>query len=292
MPSTYTPLRYPGGKAKLGPFMASLMTANRLVDGTYIEPYAGGAGAAMYLLFRGYAQRVLLNDIDTAVVAFWRAVLNHNDAFVRRIRRVPLTVKEWERQRRVYRAAQPGFDLGFALFYLNRTNRSGIMNGGVIGGRDQLGTWGIDARFNREDLADRVSAIGRFRHAISVSRTDAMKLVDGLSHEAPSRAVCYLDPPYFGAGPALYTNHYSADDHAEIAVKLSGLRLPWLLTYDDCPEIRRLYKRFRVHSAAVSYSARVVRRGREVVVLGPGLRLGRPLARPRDRERGFDLVDS
>jgi DNA adenine methylase len=292
MPSPYTPLRFPGGKAKLGPFLAEFFKTNRLINGVYAEPYAGGAGAALFLLFHGYATRVLLNDIDPAIVAFWRAVLNHPDRFARRINTVALTVREWDRQRQIYRAGGRGFDLGFAFFYLNRTNRSGIMNAGVIGGREQTGPWSIDARFNRTRLAERVRAIGRVRRKISVTRGDALDFLGELAQRRTTipRIVCYLDPPYVHKGRDLYTNYYTPKDHEAIAEALKRFKVPWLLTYDDCPAIRRLYCRsHHVYDSEVSYSARDVRRGREILVLGPRLRLPPAVPQPTGHLPGFEL---
>lgn len=290
MSHVYTPLRYPGGKAKLGPFLAATFKANKLVDAAYAEPYAGGAGAALFLLFRGYASRIHLNDIDAAVVSFWRAVLNHNERFAKQIEKVPLTVREWDRQRAAYRSRGFSFDRGFAFFFLNRTNRSGIMNGGVIGGRDQSGKWKIDARFNRAQLADQIRAIGEMRRLVSVSRSDAVDFLDALPRPQSSRILTYLDPPYFGKGSALYMNSYTADDHADIAKRLQRFNQPWILTYDDCPEIRALYKDFRVLDSELSYSAREVRRGREIVVLSPGLRVPAIRLKPTKHTPGFKLL--
>lgn len=285
MPIVYTPLRYPGGKAKLGPFLADVFRLNGLIDGTYAEPYAGGAGAGLFLLFRGYATRFLLNDIDHGVVAFWRAVLNHNEKFARRIEKVPLSVHEWDQQRRIYQTHRHGFDLGFAFFFLNRTNRSGIMNGGIIGGRKQEGRWRIDARFNRTELASRIRALAKFRRAISVTRIDALDFLESLSAREAERTLTYLDPPYFTKGRDLYTSYYTSADHLAIAARLRGFRLPWLLTYDDCPEIRKLYRRWRIFESEVTYSAREASRGRELVILGPGLKIPQVQAQSR---RGYN----
>jgi len=290
MPTAYTPLRYPGGKAKLGPFLSDFLKINRLADYTYAEPYAGGAGAALHLLFRGYAGRILLNDIDIGVVSFWRAVLNRNEEFARQVERVPLTIAEWDNQREIYRSKTRGFDLGFAFFYLNRTNRSGIMNGGVIGGRAQKSEWNIDARFNRTDLADRIRAIGRLRRAISVSQDDALEFLGNLPSSLRTPAVVYLDPPYYVKGQDLYTNFYTPSDHGRIAEHLRSFELPWLMTYDDCEPVRQLYKGFCIRESSLSYSAREVRRGRELVILGPGLRI--PEARRAEKRHGsgFELL--
>jgi DNA adenine methylase len=291
VPTSYTPLRYPGGKAKLGPYLSEVLRENRLVDATYSEPYAGGAGAGLFLLFRGYASRLRLNDLDCGVVAFWRAVLRRNEEFAKRVERATLTVAEWDRQKSVFAAGGSGDDYGFAFFYLNRTNRSGIMNGGIIGGRDQSGPWGIDARFNRSELASRIRAIGTMKRYITVTRWDAMEFVDDLRANPTKNAFTYFDPPYYHKGQELYTNFYDAADHAVIAKNLVGFRRPWLMTYDDCPEVRKLYKGYTTLSSELSYSARDVRRGREVVIFGKQLKC--PAARESSPTKGctaFSIV--
>jgi DNA adenine methylase len=292
MPATYTPLRYPGGKAKLGDFLASVMRANRLVDAGYAEPYAGGAGAGLHLLFRGYATHLRLNDVDRGVASFWRAVVGRNEAFARAIERVPLTIAEWDRQKDALRTAPMGFDLGFAFFYLNRTNRSGIMNAGVIGGRDQKGEWGIDARFNRTELAARVRAIAPFRRQITVTRLDALEFLDELSTRE-DKLLTYLDPPYYQKGQELYPNFYSPEDHATIARYMGSYDHRWVMTYDACDDVRLLYMDRHVVDSELSYSARDVRRGKELVIFGPGVRPPSPSAgtRPTKRYRpGFELA--
>lgn len=289
MPSTYTPLRYPGGKTKLGAYLAGVMRTNRLVDAGYAEPYAGGAGAGLYLLFRGYSSRLYLNDIDRGVIAFWRAVLSRNEDFATRIERVPLTVREWDRQKTAITMAPMGFDLGFAFFYLNRTNRSGIMNGGIIGGRKQKGQWMIDARFNRAELAARVRALLPFRRKISVTRLDALDFLGGL-RSGDRMLLTYLDPPYYQKGQDLYPNFYEQEDHASIAQYLDTYRNPWVMTYDACDEIRSLYRNRIVLESELSYSARKVRRGKELVIFGPGLRRpGVTEAYSRRWRRGFQV---
>jgi DNA adenine methylase len=287
--SSYTPLRYPGGKAKLGPYLSDVIRSNRLVECTYAEPYAGGAGAGLHLLFRGYASRLQLNDIDRGVVSFWRAVLIQTEKFAKMIERVPLTVAQWDTQKIALRSAPMGFDLGFAFFYLNRTNRSGIMNGGIIGGRRQLGNYLIDARFNRLALAARVRAIGTMKQQISVTRLDALEFIDSLTDDGTARRLVYLDPPYYEKGQDLYPNFYTPNNHAEIAERLSVFEQPWMMTYDDCAEIRDLYRDSTMLDSELSYSAREVRRGREVVVFGGGLQPAPPTG-PTNRPRGFTVL--
>ncbi|GAB1345067.1 DNA adenine methylase [Gemmatimonas sp.] len=289
MPSSFTPLRYPGGKTKMSAFLAAVMRVNRFVGRAYAEPFAGGAGAGLSLLYEGWSSHFFLNDIDRGVVSFWRAAIGHSESFARQIEKVPLTVREWEHQRSVYKEAPMGKDLGFATFYLNRTNRSGIMNGGLIGGRDQRGAYKMDARFNRIDLAKRVRTLGRFRRQITVSRLDALEFLMSLDVATPT--FTYLDPPYYVKGQDLYMNFYSPDDHAQIANELGSFSHPWIMTYDACEEIRCLYRQRIVRQSELSYSAREVRRGEELVIFGPRVRPPAPHQLPSGaRTRGFQLI--
>ena len=159
----YSPLRYPGGKRKLANFIALLYRTNGLLDGEYAEVYAGGGAVALTLLYGEYAQRIHINDLDRGVYAFWSVARDRTDELARLIRAAKLDMDEWERQRAVQFADNPDpLDLAFSTFYLNRTNRSGIITGGVIGGRQQNGNWKIGARYNAKDLTRRVERIGRW----------------------------------------------------------------------------------------------------------------------------------
>ena len=136
----YSPLRYPGGKRKLANFMALVFRTNRLLDGEYAEVYAGGAAVALTLLYGQYARRIHINDLDPGLYAFWVAARDSTAELCRRVQDAKLNMKEWERQRAVQDSLNPdSLDLAFSTFYLNRTNRSGIITGGVLCGEDQTG---------------------------------------------------------------------------------------------------------------------------------------------------------
>lgn len=272
----YTPLRYPGGKASLGQYMRQIFIDNKLTDGVYVEPYAGGAAIALELLMTGYAREVWLNDIDPAVHAFWFAALNHSDELIEKVRTVRLSVNEWRRQRAIYADStkHDKLALGFAALYLNRTNRSGILNAGVIGGFKQRGTWGIDARFNREGLIDRLLRLRQYRHRIRLFNCDAEDFMQSL--ELPRRSLVYIDPPYFHKGQRLYRNHYEPADHARIAafvqVRLSQ-KSKWIVSYDDTPEVSRLYKERRQLRYTLHYRAQASRRGGELMVFSDDVKI-------------------
>lgn len=274
-----TPLRYPGGKAQLAGFFGEIVELNGLSDGVYVEPFAGGAGVGIALLLGEYVDSILINDIDPAVFAFWKSVVDHNAELCELVSSAPLTVEEWKRQRSIYgEGTRVGhLALGFAMFYLNRTNRSGILNGGIIGGKSQKGAWKIDARFNRDDLVMRIRRIGRYRSRIHVSKDDAVKFLRKIQKSLPRRALLYLDPPYYEKGQHLYTNYYRHDDHLEIASVLRDTDRAWVVSYDDHGEIRKLYKNFRHSRYALGYSARERRQGSEVMFFSPDLQTPRSL---------------
>jgi DNA adenine methylase len=250
-----SPLRYPGGKGKVANYIKLVILDNDLVGCEYVEPYAGGASIALSLLYEEYADRIHINDINAGVYAFWQTALNEPDELCRRIRSVRLDVTEWERQRAIQRDpnADP-VDLGFATFYLNRTSRSGIIGGGVIGGLDQSGNWKIDARFNREQLTRRVQRIARFASRITMTQHDAADYLTGVL-PLIDRPFVYLDPPYYANGAKLYENWYSPDDHAAIASIVRRLKVSWVVSYDAVSEVAALYARFERIAYDLHYSA-------------------------------------
>lgn len=274
MPVTYTPFRYPGGKNALAGYLREVIKTNRLANPSYVEPYCGGAGAALNLLFSEVVSDIYLNDIDRTIYAFWRFCLKEPENLCDRISSARLTVREWDRQRRVlHRSSQrSSLDLAFAALYLNRVNRSGILKGGLIGGRQQDGPWKMDARFNRDDLVAKVRRIARYGERIHVSRMDALRFVRHISIHAKESVFLYLDPPYVNKGSSLYENHYKAEDHTEIARTLRHeTPYPWVVSYDYCPTIKRLYEGLPYLTYSLSYSANEHKSGREIIVFGPNV---------------------
>ena len=272
----YSPLRYPGGKGKLAKFMAAVVRANGVADGRYIEPYAGGAGIAWELVITGVVRRVLINDISPSLFAFWTSVLHHTDDLCQRIRDVPLSVEEWDRQKKIFRSPKDVsmIDLGMSFFYLNRTNRSGILNGGVIGGRKQEGKWRMDARFNRENLIHRITKIAECAGRIEVTCADAVEFLRDQSDDLGEKDLIYLDPPYFAKGRMLYYDAYKPDDHAAVAELLGDLEGPrWVVSYDDVETIRSLYSFAQRREYTIGYSARRRTRGHEVMFFSKGMKI-------------------
>lgn len=268
-----SPLRYPGGKWRFRPFFERLISLNFEEPPIYIEPYAGGASLALGLLFSGSVCEVFLNDLDPAIHAFWHCVLRHTDALLDLIEDTPITAAEWKKQKTIHRAgcASSTLKLGFATFFLNRTNHSGILNGGMIGGKKQRGEWKLNARFNRAELIRRIERVATLRQRIHLDCRDACELLTGRRIE--KNTLIYLDPPYFRAGANLYMNAYGRDDHALVRDCAKKLRCPWVVSYDNVGQIRTLYRGYTSRHVELLHTARSARIGREVMFFSPTLRV-------------------
>ena len=267
-----SPLRYPGGKLKVVDYVKRLFEANDLLDGTYIEPYAGGASVALTLLFSEYASRIKINDIDRSIFAFWHSVLNETEELCRLITDTPVNMDMWQVQRDVQARKLDAelLELGFSTFFLNRTNRSGILSGGVIGGKNQDGNFKIDARFNKKDLIERIESVAEYADRIELTSIDAVELIKSIRKPA-EKSFCYLDPPYYVKGRDLYLNYYNDDDHRDIAKAIKKYKGKWIISYDAVPFISELYSDFRQKEYYLSYSAGNPSKGKEIIVYSDGL---------------------
>lgn len=268
-----TPLRYPGGKGKFSHFIKRVFETNELLDGHYVEPYAGGAGVALELLFHEYASIIHINDLNPAVFSFWQAAVNFTDELCKLISDTPVTMENWRKNKAVLDdvSNHSTLDVAMATFFLNRTNRSGILKAGVIGGQAQSGKWKLDVRYNKQDLVKRIELIGRFRNRIRVYNLDAVALMSELEPTLPPNTLFYLDPPYYVKGSGLYRNFYKHEDHVCISQAMGQVKHPWIVSYDNADEIKAMYADYRQDEYFLSYTAQEKRKGSEVMIYGPGV---------------------
>lgn len=252
-----SPLRYPGGKNRLTDFVRLTIQNFNIEKCTYVEPFAGGAGVALSLLLNNDVDRIVINDYDKAIYSFWRAVKHEPEALIDLIEKTPVSISEWHRQKEIYLSAKYySLELAFAALFLNRTNRSGILNAGPIGGYAQAGEWKLDVRFNKASLIEKIRAIAEQRSRISVYNKDIVSFLENYSSKLGSGLFFYFDPPYFNKGQRLYKNFFTPKDHQKIHDIISQrVDSPWLITYDDVPEIAEIYSGYEVRRFDLTYSA-------------------------------------
>jgi DNA adenine methylase len=275
MSQFFTPLRYPGGKGKIVGYIKEIIIANKILDGHYVEPFAGGAAVAIELLLQDYVAHIHINDLDRSIYAFWHSILEETDAFCDLIESTSISIDQWFIQRAIQQSTSDHdlLKLGFSTFFLNRCNRSGIIKAGVIGGKDQSGKWKLDARFNKADLLRRIKQIARFKSRISLQNLDVVDFLYLTIPVVPENTLVYLDPPYYVKGKGLYVNHFTPNDHAILAERVSaGLAgEKWIVSYDNVPEIAGIYERYQKLVYGLSYSAQSRYQGSEIMFFSESL---------------------
>lgn len=270
-----SPLRYPGGKSQMTPIVLHILKQNNLLNCDYIEPFAGGAGVAIGLLLSEAVKSIHINDIDIGVYSFWKSILDDTDEFLYRLNDVDVNMDEWYLQKDILMNMDQysKLDIGFATFFLNRTNRSGILKAGVIGGKQQSGKYKLDARFNKKNLADRIKEIVKYKERIHIYNCDANQFIENIEYQNMCNPFIYLDPPYYKKGQGLYRNYYLHCDHISIKKMINSINIPWIVSYDNCQEIINIYEDFIPYFYNLNYSAQIKKTGSEVMFFSSELQV-------------------
>ncbi|NOT75727.1 MAG: DNA adenine methylase [Cyclobacteriaceae bacterium] len=273
----YSPLRYPGGKNCIFSFVSKIFYENGLIGSSYAEPYAGGSGLALRLLCEGYVERIYINDLDKSIYSFWKIVLERPDEFCEWVANVKVSVTNWRRFKAIQGRANDvdEFDLAKSTFFLNRTNVSGVISGGIIGGFRQKGKFKIDARFNKKDLISRIERIATVANRIVLSNDDGVKFINKLN-KSKDEIFIYLDPPYYLKGADLYMNFYSKEDHNKLSKYVNRLNKMWMVSYDNHEFILNLYAQHKrvLYQLSQATSNRV---GDEIMIFSKNLNFSQAL---------------
>lgn len=264
MTKSFSPLRYPGGKGQMYDTIVQILQDNHLENCNYIEPFAGGAGVALKLLSNGIVKSITLNDFDLSIYAFWYSILYDTERFIRKIITVEINMQEWKKQRIIQLEKEnvPLFDLGFSTFFLNRTNRSGIIKGGVIGGKNQDSFYKMDCRFNKQRLIALIEKISTLKDKITIYNLDAEDFIIRVKQK---NSFYFIDPPYFCKGKQLYTNFFKPEDHLSLfkTIQKNLKNRSWIVTYDKCDEIYQIYKKQKYRIMSLNYSAQNKKKAEE-----------------------------
>ena len=263
-----SPLRYPGGKASIYKMVSDILTNNCDGSVSYAEPYAGGCGLALSLLFKEDVQELHLNDIDVSIASLWHCILNDTDRILRRINDVNVDMDEWAKQKAIQDNKEnvDTLELAFSTLFLNRTNHSGIIKGGVMGGKNQTGKYKLDRRFTKQTIINRINQIAENNNRIHFYNMDAIDFISHMESLLINDLILMVDPPYYMKGKSLYTNFYDHSDHVYISEKLNSTSIPWLLTYDNTIEIKQLYESCNQYQFDINYSVANKRKGTELLI--------------------------
>ena len=288
---TYTPLRYPGGKSKLFDFFKLILFNSCTQKANYAEPYAGGAGLALSLLFSANVASIYINDINKSIYAFWYAVIEETDSIIKLINDTSVSIDEWYKQKEIqaHKDDVELLHLGFSTFFLNRTNRSGILKGGIIGGKKQDGTWKLDARFNKDNLIRRIETIAEKKDYIHLSNKDACDFLDDMDSRKIRNLFYYLDPPYIKKGSGLYENFYTEEDHSAVANKVSKLKSKWIVSYDEHDLAVELYSKYNRMTYDLNYSAQEIKKGREFMAFSPHVQIPAEITESKPEDKIFNI---
>lgn len=269
MPITDSPLRYPGGKTQMKKFIYDLINSLSIEDVTYVEPFAGGAGVGLSLLFNRHVTKIHINDFDSSIYSFWFSILNHTSEFINLIEQTPISIEEWYKQRQIQinKENHSTLEIGFSTFFLNRTNVSGIIKGGPIGGKDQSGKYKLDCRFNKNNLIKKINNIAVFKEMITVTDYDASYFIENnIANMDQNKTFIFFDPPYYKQGQNLYSNFYKHEDHLELANQITALNMHyWITTYDYSTDIEQMYETENKKVYSLNYSANNVRKAEELL---------------------------
>jgi DNA adenine methylase len=264
-----SPLRYPGGKSNITPLIRAVLSKRNTEDLIYIEPFAGGAGVALNLLLDGTATKIVLNDYDKSIYSFWRAIKEEPNNLIALIKHTPVTISEWYKQKNVFLFSNNKYslELAFATFFLNRTNRSGILNAGPIGGYKQDKEYLLNARYNKEMLIERIKKIILYRNKIFIYNQEIRNFIKNILPLYQHNTFLYFDPPYFINGKRLYKNFFTPKDHLEISIYIkNNVTSDWIMTYDDVEDIKSFYNIFPIGKYSLTYSASNKYKGTELII--------------------------
>jgi DNA adenine methylase len=249
----YSPLCYPGSKKQLVPVIKKFMGDNNIIKPIFAESHCGSASVGLELLMNGDIEQLILNDLDNGIASFWYSILHHTEKFIKKIEETPVNIEEWLKQREIYNNASENshfLELGFAAFYLNRTNFSGIIKGSARGGFKQTGDYPIDCRFNKDELINRINRVSQYSSQISCYNQEAIKFIEDTSYyyndfyNDRKNVFFYIDPPYYRIGKRMYSLYYKDADHIELEKCIRNIKNKWLLSYDKCDFIEDLYSNY------------------------------------------------
>ena len=265
------PLRYPGAKSKLVPYIQNLIESEYLTGCTFYEAYGGSAAVSFGLLENKIVNHAKINELDPLIYYFWVSVMKHTDDLIYMINETDITMDNWEEfskyRNESYLTNKTPVQIGFAGLFLNRTNFSGILNASPLGGKSQTSQYKIDCRFNKPKIIQSIRELSQYSNRIELFNMDALEFLRQETRYKRNNSIfVYIDPPYFEKGPSLYRYFYQADMHKALSKYIKSKVYPWLISYDDSEEIKKLYCHKPQQPIYLDYSVNTKRIQKELLI--------------------------
>lgn len=284
-----TLIRYPGAKNKLVKSILNSLPEELVVplhvssNVHYVEPFfgSGAIGIAVMRLMHRRAS-VTVADADIGIASLWRAVKDSPYELCRRIKQYAPSVESFYELKSLDGTFTDTVDTGFRKLALHRISVSGFgyMAGGPIGGRSQAGDYTVDCRWRPDRMVSRVERLSalfnRFDN-LQILHADVFDVLESANKTTASyeQTFVYLDPPYYEKGDQLYKHKFTPQNHEDLAAALKGADFDWAISYDDHPEIRRLYGGATVKRLEITYTNAVctdpTRRKNHEVLISPAV---------------------
>lgn len=265
------PLRYPGAKSKLVPYIKKLIETTKLEGCTLYEPYAGSAAVSFSLLKTGTISKAIINELDPLIYCFWISVMEHTDELIHLIQNTDVTLENWisfsEYRNSNYIKEHSTLEIGFAGLFLNRTSFSGILKSGPLGGLNQKSQYKIDCRFNKEKIIKNIQLLSTFRDRIEIYNMDAIDFLrQKTKYKRNNKTFVYIDPPYYEKGPSLYRYYYNQQMHKDLSKFIKTKSYPWLISYDNSVEIKKMYRNSKQQHIYLDYSINTHMKAKELLI--------------------------
>lgn len=234
-----SPFRYPGGKTWLIPEVRKWMRSLPFRTELFIEPFAGGGIVSLTVAFEGFADHVILVELDPDVAAVWKAITGpHFQALSERICRFDVTKENVQRE--LSQTSTKIDDVAFRTILKNRMYHGGILAPGSSLIKHGENGKGLRSRWYPKTLEHRINAIGEIRDRFTVVEGDGIEHIR--KHHRKQKAVFFIDPPYTAdgkkAGKRLYLHNEL--DHADLFDATKAIKGNFLMTYDDAEGVRKM----------------------------------------------------
>jgi DNA adenine methylase len=285
--------RYPGGKSKFRDEILTAIAATSNDAMEYREPFFGGGSVGLMvledndhtkqvsqdpfdLLFSfdtptkgknakektfGY-RSFWINDKDVGIFSLWNAVINNPEELKELVNSFKPSIQAFDDYKQFFldnptpTTISEIVECGFRKLAIHQISYSGlgVKSGGPLGGRNQDANtkYPIDCRWSPSNICKKIDLIHKQFISVDarVTNSDFAAMITDTSRPA----FIYLDPPYYMKGGDLYQHAFTEDDHRRMADLLRVCPHPWVLSYDDCPEIRDLYSWARIEAFDAKYT--------------------------------------